>query len=92
MYCRRTLFAKSYSNGVVNYYSKPRLVLLLSSPPPSQDVASSLRLGILAEFFDSNANILDIGCVEVQIVVEGARGSDLYCVRGSRALEPQKAV
>jgi hypothetical protein len=48
------------------------------SPPPSHDVASSLRLGILDEFFDSNADILDIGCVEVQIVHgRGSKGLGL---------------
>ncbi len=28
LHCRRTLYAKSHSNGVIDYYSEPRLVLL----------------------------------------------------------------
>jgi hypothetical protein len=28
LYCRRTLYAKSRSNGVIDYYSDPQLVLL----------------------------------------------------------------
>ncbi len=61
------------------------LALYYYSSLLSCDVASSLRLGI-------GTQILDILHVEVRIAGEGARCSDLYCVRGRRALEPQKAM
>jgi hypothetical protein len=48
-------------------------------------------LGILAEF-DSDVDIMDIKPVEFRIAGEGASLSDLYCGRGSNALEPQKAA
>jgi hypothetical protein len=50
------------------------LSLYYYSSSPSRDVASSLRLGIVAEF-DSDADISDVGHVEVQI-------------GGSKALKP----
>jgi hypothetical protein len=84
LHCRQTLSAKRHWNGVINCYSEPGLVLL-KLPPQSRDVASSFRLGIVAEF-DSDADILDIGGVEVWIEREGSRRSKLYCMRGSRAL------
>jgi hypothetical protein len=56
------LYAQSHSNGVIYCYSEPRIVLL--QLPPSRDAASPLRLGIVAEL-DSNADILDIGRLEV---------------------------
>ncbi len=85
LHCRQTLSAKRHWNGVINCHSEPGLVLLQLPPPQSRDVASSFRLGIVAEF-DSEADILDIGGVEVWIEREGARRSKLYCMRGSRAL------
>jgi hypothetical protein len=58
LHCRRTLYAKSHSNGVIDCYLEPQLVLL--QLPPSRDVASSW-LGILAEF-DSDADIFYRTC------------------------------
>jgi hypothetical protein len=69
------------------HYPIRDLGLFYYSSPPSHDVASSLRLGIMAEF-DSDVDIMDIRRVEVQIAREGARYLNLFIVRGSRALEP----
>jgi hypothetical protein len=48
-------------------------------------------LGIVAEFV-SDADISGIGRVEVQKAEEGARCLNLYCMRGSKELESQKAA
>jgi hypothetical protein len=55
-------------------------------PPPSRDFASSWGSWLSL----TRTRIYLIGCVEVQIARKGARRSNLYCVRGSRALSNLK--
>ena len=67
---------RAIRTALLNTISEPQLYYY--SSPPSRDVASS-RVGIVAEF-DSDADLFD-----------RTRGGP-NSTRGSKALEPQKAV
>jgi hypothetical protein len=63
----------------LHYYSSPRAAM-----SQALDWGSWLSL--------TRTRIYLIGHVEIRKAREGARRSNLYCVRGSRALEPQNRV
>ena len=52
LHCRRTLYAKSHSNGVINCHSEPLLVLLQLPHKPR-----CRKLGIVADTYDTQTRI-----------------------------------
>ncbi len=89
LHCRQTLSAKRHSNGVINCYSEPVLVLL--QLPPKAAMSQALL------DWDCGWVWLRCGYIGhrrrgVWIEREGAWRSKHYCMRGSRALELQKPV
>ncbi len=66
------------------------LACITTSPPPPQ-AAMSQALDWASRRSLTWTQICLIGGVEVRIAQEGARHSNLYCVQGSKELEPQNA-
>ena len=52
LHCRRTLYAKSHSNGVIDCHSEPLLVLLQLPHKPR-----CRKLGIVADTYDTQTRI-----------------------------------
>ncbi len=61
-----------------------------TTAPPQAAMSQALDWGSWLSL--TGTRIYLIGRMEVRIAREGARRSNLYCVRGSRALEPQNSV
>ncbi len=70
----------------------PRLMCLSREfeLPPQAAMSQALDRGSWLSLTQTQIHL--IGCKEDRVAREGARRWNLYCVRGSKALEPQKGA